>query len=149
MPNKIIYRSQNDTTFFDIDKYVDSINRYQAVSKNEIVEALSARYPNSDLLHVSCLVEVATNLLDDGPAQRYYADHSQWFSSTPNFERLRRITGYLVGSLERWNDGKKAEEKARVKHTVSGYDNDHGQFTLDQKDEIEAAKLDNSISLQI
>ena len=26
------------------------------------------------------------------------------------FERLRRITGYLVGSLERWNDGKKAEE---------------------------------------
>ena len=35
------------------------------------------------------------------------------------FERLRRITGYLVGSLERWNDGKKAEEAARVKHTVS------------------------------
>ena len=34
------------------------------------------------------------------------------------FERLRRITGYLVGSLERWNDGKKAEEAARVKHTV-------------------------------
>lgn len=35
-----------------------------------------------------------------------------------SFERLRRITGYLVGSLERWNDAKKAEEKARVKHTV-------------------------------
>ena len=35
------------------------------------------------------------------------------------FERLRRITGYLVGSLERWNDGKKAEEAARVKHNVS------------------------------
>ncbi len=34
------------------------------------------------------------------------------------FERLRRITGYLVGSLERWNDAKKAEEKARVKHSV-------------------------------
>lgn len=34
------------------------------------------------------------------------------------FERLRRITGYLVGSLERWNDGKRAEEAARVKHTV-------------------------------
>jgi ribonucleoside-triphosphate reductase len=34
------------------------------------------------------------------------------------FERLRRITGYLVGSLERWNDGKKAEEAARVKHGV-------------------------------
>ncbi|MBQ9020185.1 anaerobic ribonucleoside triphosphate reductase [Candidatus Saccharibacteria bacterium] len=36
------------------------------------------------------------------------------------FERLRRITGYLVGSLERWNDGKKAEEAARVKHNVDG-----------------------------
>ena len=34
------------------------------------------------------------------------------------FERLRRITGYLVGSLERWNDGKKAEEHDRVKHNV-------------------------------
>lgn len=35
------------------------------------------------------------------------------------FERLRRITGYLVGSLERWNDAKKAEEGSRVKHSVS------------------------------
>ena len=35
------------------------------------------------------------------------------------FERIRRVTGYLVGTLERWNDGKKAEEKARVKHSVN------------------------------
>ena len=33
------------------------------------------------------------------------------------FERIRRITGYLVGSLERWNNAKRAEEKDRVKHT--------------------------------
>jgi ribonucleoside-triphosphate reductase len=32
------------------------------------------------------------------------------------FERIRRITGYLVGTLERFNDGKRAEEKDRVKH---------------------------------
>lgn len=32
------------------------------------------------------------------------------------FERLRRITGYLVGSLDRWNDAKRAEEHDRVKH---------------------------------
>ena len=32
------------------------------------------------------------------------------------FERLRRITGYLVGSLERWNNAKQAEERDRVKH---------------------------------
>lgn len=34
------------------------------------------------------------------------------------FERLRRITGYLVGTLDRWNNAKKAEERDRVKHTV-------------------------------
>ena len=33
-----------------------------------------------------------------------------------NFERIRRITGYLVGTVERFNDGKKAEEHDRVKH---------------------------------
>ena len=34
------------------------------------------------------------------------------------FERIRRITGYLVGTIDRWNNAKKAEEKDRVKHTV-------------------------------
>lgn len=32
------------------------------------------------------------------------------------FERIRRITGYLVGTLDRFNDAKRAEEKDRVKH---------------------------------
>lgn len=32
------------------------------------------------------------------------------------FTRIRRITGYLVGDMERWNDAKRAEEADRVKH---------------------------------
>jgi len=36
------------------------------------------------------------------------------------FERIRRITGYLVGTTERFNNGKKAEEHDRVKHSTSG-----------------------------
>jgi anaerobic ribonucleoside-triphosphate reductase len=36
------------------------------------------------------------------------------------FERIRRITGYLVGTLDRWNDAKRAEEKDRVKHSTKG-----------------------------
>lgn len=36
------------------------------------------------------------------------------------FERIRRITGYLVGTLDKWNDAKKAEEKDRVKHGIGG-----------------------------
>lgn len=34
------------------------------------------------------------------------------------FERLRRITGYLVGSMDRWNNAKRAEEHDRVKHDI-------------------------------
>lgn len=32
------------------------------------------------------------------------------------FDRIRRITGYLVGTLDRFNDAKRAEESDRVKH---------------------------------
>lgn len=32
------------------------------------------------------------------------------------FERIRRITGYLVGTMDKWNDAKKSEESNRVKH---------------------------------
>lgn len=34
------------------------------------------------------------------------------------FERIRRITGYLVGTLDRFNNGKAAEVRDRVKHGV-------------------------------
>ena len=35
------------------------------------------------------------------------------------FDRIRRITGYLVGSLDRFNNGKRAEEHDRVKHGIT------------------------------
>ena len=35
------------------------------------------------------------------------------------FERIRRITGYLVGTLYRFNNAKRAEERDRVKHSVT------------------------------
>lgn len=34
------------------------------------------------------------------------------------FERTRRITGYLVGTLDRFNDAKRAEERDRIKHSA-------------------------------
>ena len=34
------------------------------------------------------------------------------------FERIRRITGYLVGTLDRFNDAKRHEVEDRVKHTT-------------------------------
>lgn len=35
------------------------------------------------------------------------------------FERIRRITGYLVGTMDNWNDAKSAEERDRVKHSLT------------------------------
>ena len=35
------------------------------------------------------------------------------------FERIRRITGYLVGSLERFNNAKRTEVADRVKHELT------------------------------
>jgi hypothetical protein len=39
------------------------------------------------------------------------------FEKVP-FQRIRRITGYLVGTLDRFNDAKRAEVEDRVKHTT-------------------------------
>jgi len=47
-----------------------------------------------------------------------YADLNYEFESVP-FERIRRITGYLVGTMDQWNNAKAAEEGDRVKHSVS------------------------------
>ncbi|MBQ2673002.1 hypothetical protein IJG01_03490 [Candidatus Saccharibacteria bacterium] len=73
-------------------------------------------------MHVSCLVEAGMKLIgknaDEKTVEEYFNDHAEWFDEG-KFERLRRITGYLVGTLDRWNDAKKAEEKARVKHCVN------------------------------
>ena len=33
-----------------------------------------------------------------------------------DFERIRRITGYLTGTVDGWNNAKRAEEKDRVRH---------------------------------
>lgn len=34
------------------------------------------------------------------------------------FQRIRRITGYLVHDMSQWNDAKRAEERDRVKHNI-------------------------------
>ena len=45
-------------------------------------------------------------------------DNKETVGKGVKFERIRRITGYLVGTLERFNNGKRAEEKDRVKHSI-------------------------------
>lgn len=42
-----------------------------------------------------------------------------WFQKRPGIERLRRVSGYLVGSIEKMNNAKQAEVKDRLKHIAS------------------------------
>ena len=75
----------------EIDAYVDHIQK---------------QYPGRDLdsLHIEV----------DGD----FVNLTYTLTAVP-FERIRRITGYLVGTTDRWNNAKRAEEKDRVKHSLS------------------------------
>ena len=44
--------------------------------------------------------------------------HRKEEEGSVGFERIRRITGYLVGTMDQWNTAKSAEERDRVKHNV-------------------------------
>ena len=52
-----------------------------------------------------------------------YADVCYHTKKVP-FDRIRRITGYLVGTMDKWNNGKRAEERDRVKHGTEDNAND-------------------------
>jgi hypothetical protein len=61
------------------------------------------------------LTEVIATIVPEDPEGPEMIDLEYKWCNHP-FHRLRRITGYLVGNLSRWNNGKKAEERDRVKH---------------------------------
>lgn len=118
---KIVYKNPEDTQNFDIKRFVKSLSQYAKVSEKD-AEAELKNFSQYETMHVSCLVEAGMKLIKDKAGEEamkeYFDDHAEWFDEG-KFERLRRITGYLVGTLDRWNDAKKAEEKARVKHCVN------------------------------
>lgn len=143
---KILYNKPGETREFDMAEYLDSLHEFDdSITRKQVEKGLEHFRYNP--LHHSCLVELGVSLIkDENKAREYFEKHR---GNEQGFERLRRITGYLVGDLSRWNDGKKAEEKARVKHNVDGYDNLAGQYSQDQKAEIEHIKLENSLMSQI
>lgn len=67
------------------------------------VEDLKKRHPDKRFTEISFSLD----------GDEVVADYK--FESV-EFERIRRITGYLVGTLDRFNDAKKAEVEDRVKH---------------------------------
>ena len=127
---KIIYKNPTDIKNYDASRFAKSLGQYAKVSSKDIEKALEP-FDQYETLHVSCLVEAGTNLIaakaDEDAAKRYFDAHAEYFDEG-KFERLRRITGYLVGTLDRWNDAKKAEEAARVKHSVNSAVDDQARL---------------------
>lgn len=123
---KIVYKNPEDVENFDIKRFVKSLGKYAKITEKDAEKALE-EFDQYETMHVSCLVEAGMKLLKEKVGEdamkEYFDEHAEWFDEG-KFERLRRITGYLVGTLDRWNDAKKAEEKARVKHCVNSSIND-------------------------
>ncbi len=76
-------------------------------------DEINAYISRAENIHRGKIINEMTLRLDGD-----YIDIEYHFAPT-NFERIRRITGYLVGTLDRFNNAKHAEVNDRVKHTVS------------------------------
>lgn len=72
------------------------------------VERAKRKYPDAHIRGMDIHID------GDYVELRYHLEH------LPEFQRIRRITGYLVGTLDRFNNAKRCEEHDRVKHGVSG-----------------------------
>lgn len=68
------------------------------------VDYFKKNFPNSTRS------EIILNFLDNGEVDLGH------YEVVNRFERIRRITGYLVGTTDRWNNAKQDELKHRVKH---------------------------------
>ena len=72
---------------------------------NEYVRLIQEKYPDKVIKEITFKI--------DGD----YVDMNYTFDEVP-FERIRRITGYLVGTLDRFNNAKRQEVEDRVKHSI-------------------------------
>ena len=87
-----------------------TINGIEIITQDSIsLEELNAYVNRAKDLYGNRLYQMHIKL-DGEHVEINYGIHG-----TP-FERIRRITGYLVGTVDRWNDAKQHELKDRVKH---------------------------------
>ena len=70
------------------------------------VEETKKKFPSDEVKKIRVV------LCADGGVDVNYTVHGE------KFERIRRITGYLVGTIDRWNNAKRSEERERVKHNT-------------------------------
>ena len=82
------------------------IENARLLTEPEILECIRRAEAEAD----APIARIRLTKLKDG------SDRADYITFTRKFERIRRITGYLVGTIDRWNNAKKSEERERVKH---------------------------------
>lgn len=111
-------------TFIDMSKFWKTINEYNkqkgAVSKMQVRSNFKMSAKEQEY-YLNALKEKEGTL--DNISEVYFSLNKNnndvdvdYTIKEPKFERIRRITGYLTGDLNRWNNAKQAEEHDRVKH---------------------------------
>ena len=90
------------------------VNGCLITSNEELTDTLAVAYWEHSTKKYECNIS-HINLVFDGDE----VDIDCYKYEPVKFDRIRRITGYLVGTLDRFNDAKRAEESERVKHNVS------------------------------
>lgn len=93
-----------------IEKIVNGIEVLFTEIPNDVTEQEIEAYVNRGINKYGKLLSSMTIYFDGDYVELYYD-----FKNEP-FQRIRRITGYLVGDKSRWNDAKSSEEEDRVKH---------------------------------
>ena len=81
------------------------LSDHEAAQVEECLKQLSDKYREQDVIVNVTVTEENGEL------------HLDWkMIARQKFERIRRITGYLVGTIDRWNNAKRAEEHDRLQH---------------------------------
>lgn len=93
--------------FAELDGTRITVNGVPDVTEDEVrayLNKIREEYPEEDI------TQLQISYADDGNVDISYT------IKPIQFQRIRRITGYLVGTLDRFNNAKRAEEHDRVKH---------------------------------
>lgn len=83
---------------------IADLNTFTEKELEYYAEVTKSKFPKENITRLKVSLE------DDDRVRLDYTIHGE------KFERIRRITGYLTGTLNTWNNAKQAEEKDRVKH---------------------------------
>jgi ribonucleoside-triphosphate reductase len=106
--NDLVKHNLNQNILLEIIPEVEnSLNSFKDVYVARLISEVGEKY--LDYIETNNSKEDISNLSD------YLETHLNRYEDI-EFSRIRRITGYLVGSLSRFNNAKLAEVKERVKH---------------------------------